>query len=81
MEPSLAPGPVAADRRVLDHAASEPDTATSTNTSYQREMERLARARTHVEDHDPVNAAIRREPVRAMFIAAGIGFVSALLMR
>jgi hypothetical protein len=44
-------------------------------------LERLAQARSYVEDHDPVNAAIRREPVRAMFIAAGIGFVAALLVR
>jgi hypothetical protein len=81
MDPSLAPGPVATDRRILDHAGTEPETARSANTPYQRELERLAQARSYVEDHDPVNAAIRREPVRAMFIAAGIGFVAALLVR
>jgi hypothetical protein len=81
MDASLATGPVATDRRILDHAASEPETATSLNTSYQRELAQLERARNYVEDRDPVHAAIRGQPVQAMFIAAGVGFVLALLVR
>ena len=69
------------DRRVLDHAANEPESPKQERTSYDRELERVTRARTYFDDHDPINAAIRRDPTRAMFVAAGIGFVFALLMR
>ena len=69
------------DRRVLDHSANEPESPKAGRTSYDRELERVTRARTYFDDDDPVNAAIRREPTRAMFIAAGIGFVFALLVR
>jgi len=41
----------------------------------------VTRARAYFEDEDPINAAIRRDPTRSMLIAAGIGFVAALLMR
>lgn len=73
-----APSP---ERRVLDHAASEPESPKSSGTAYDRELERITRARAYFDDHDPVNAAIRRDPTRAMFVAAGIGFVGALLLR
>ena len=69
------------DRRVLDHAANEPESPKQERTSNDRELERVTRARTYFDDHDPINAAIRRDPTRAMFVAAGIGFVFALLMR
>lgn len=74
-----APSP---DRRVLDHAANEPESPKpGWPTSYDRELERVTRARAFHDDHDPINAAIRRDPTRAMFVAAGIGFVGALLLR
>ena len=79
MEPTIsAPS---TDRRVLDHAASEPESPKQENTSYDRELERITKARAYFDDHDPVNAAIRSNPTRAMFIAAGVGFVMALLTR
>ena len=81
METTLAPGPIATDRRVMDHAGSEPETPRLPNTSYDRELERVTRARAYYDDTDPVNAAIRRAPTQAMLIAAGIGFAAALLMR
>ncbi len=70
-----------ADRRVLDHAANEPESPKSSRTSYDRELERITRARTYFDDHDAINAAIRREPTRAMFVAASVGFVLALLTK
>ena len=73
-----APSP---QRRVLDHAANEPESPRRTGTSYERELERVTRARTYFDDHDPINRAIRRDPTRAMLIAAGVGFVFALLVR
>lgn len=79
MEPMLSTP--SRGRTVLDHAANEPQTATRTDSAYQHELERVTRTRTYFDDHDPVNAAIRRHPTRAMFIAAGVGFVAALLMR
>jgi len=71
------------DPRVLDHAANEPESPKSTGrkTSFDHELERITRARAYFDDHDPMNAVIRRDPTRAMFIAAGIGFVFALLLR
>jgi len=69
------------DRRVLDHAANEPESPKRERTSYDRELERVTQARTYFDDHDPINAAIRRDPTRAMFVAAGIGFVLALMTR
>lgn len=69
------------DRRVLDHAASEPETPRGSRTTYDRELERVTRARTYFDDHDPINKAIRGNPIRAMLAAAGIGFVFALLVR
>ena len=69
------------DRRVLDHAANEPEGPKRERTSYDRELERATQARAYFEDHDPINAAIRRDPTRAMFVAAGIGFVLALMTR
>jgi hypothetical protein len=69
------------DRRVIDHAANEPEAPKQQRTSYDRELERVTQARPYFDDHDPVNAAIRREPTRAMFVAAGIGFIGALLIR
>ena len=41
----------------------------------------MARTQTYCNDHDPVNAAIRRAPTRSVLIAAGVGFVFALLVR
>lgn len=73
-----APSP---DRRVLDHAANEPETPRATGTNYERELGRVTAARAYFEDHDPVNRAIRESPTRAMLIASGIGFVMALLVR
>jgi hypothetical protein len=73
-----APSP---QRRVLDHAANEPESPRRTGTSYERELERVTRARTYFDDHDPINRAIRRDPTRSMLIAAGVGFVFALLVR
>lgn len=69
------------DRRVLDHAASEPASPKLEGTAYDRELERVTQARTYFDDHDPINAAIRRDPTRAMFVAAGVGFVLALMTR
>ena len=69
------------DRRVLDHAASEPESPKTRGTRYDRELQRVTQARTYFDDHDPINAAIRRTPTRAMFISAGIGFVFALMLR
>ncbi len=68
------------DRRVLDHAANEPESPKAGGSNYDRERERMSRAAAS-GDYDPVNLAIRREPTRAMFVAAGIGFVMALLVR
>lgn len=68
-------------RRVLDHAANEPESPRRSGTSYERELERVTRGRTYFDDHDPVNRAIRRDPTRSMLIAAGVGFVFALLVR
>ena len=45
------------------------------------ELERVTRARTYFDDHDPINRAIRRDPTRSMLIAAGVGFMFALLVR
>ncbi|MTD93538.1 hypothetical protein GIW81_04220 [Hyphomicrobium sp. xq] len=70
-----------AERRVLDHAANEPESPRRTGTSYDYELERVTRARTYFDDHDPINRAIRRDPTRSMLIAAGVGFVFALLVR
>lgn len=86
MSSSLSSGPIATDRHVIDHAASEPESATSADTSYERELARLARSRAAARhedsiDGDPVNAAIRRAPARAMLIAAGVGFAVAVFMR
>jgi hypothetical protein len=69
------------DRRVLDHAASEPESPKSGVTRYDRELERLATSRTMIADQDPINRAIRENPTRAMLVAGGIGFVMALLVR
>ena len=70
------------DQRVIDHSANEPESPKSDRpTNYDRELERVTRARAYYDDHDPVNAAIRRDPTRAMFVAAGIGFIGALLIR
>ena len=69
------------DRRVLDHAANEPESPKLKGTAYDRELERVTQVRTYFDDHDPINAAIRRSPTRAMFVAAGVGFVFALLTR
>ena len=69
------------DRRVLGHAASEPESPKAQGTRYDRELERVTQARTYFDDHDPINAAIRRAPARAMFISAGIGFAFALMLR
>lgn len=69
------------DRRVLDHSGNEPESPKQERTSYDRELERVTQARTYFDDHDPINVAIRRDPTRAMFLAAGIGFVLALMMR
>lgn len=68
-------------RTILDHKATDPQTARSTETSYERELERVTRARAYFDDHDPVNRAIRQSPTRAMAVAAGIGFIAALLVR
>lgn len=69
------------DRRVLDHAASEPESPRSGVTRYDRELGRLAASQAAFEDPDPVNRAIRENPTRAMLVAGGIGFVMALLVR
>jgi hypothetical protein len=69
------------ERRVLDHAANEPESPKGQGTRYDRELERVTRARTYFDDPDPINRAIRQNPTRAMLIAAGIGFVVALLVR
>jgi ElaB/YqjD/DUF883 family membrane-anchored ribosome-binding protein len=69
------------NRPVLDHAANEPESPKKADTAYERERQRIERARTYFQDTDAVNAAIREQPAKAMFIAAGIGFVFALLMR
>lgn len=68
-------------RTILDHAAVGPQTPKSTDTNYQHELERVTRARTYFDDHDPVNRAIRQSPTKAMLVAAGIGLVAALLVR
>jgi len=68
-------------RPVMEHAANEPESPKGSNARYERERARIDRARSYFEDTDAVNAAIREEPAKAMFIAAGIGFVLALLMR
>ena len=68
-------------RRVLDHAANEPESPRRSGTSYDRELERMTRSRAYFDDHDPINRAIRRDPTRSMLIAAGVGFMFALLMR
>ena len=75
-----APSPAS---RVIDHAANEPESASASGakTSYERELERVARTQTYFSDHDPVNAAIRGAPTRSVLIAAGVGFVLALLVR
>jgi len=75
-----APSPAS---RVIDHAANEPESASASGgkTSYDRELERVTRTRTYFDDHDPVNAAIRRAPTRSVLLAAGIGFVLAFLVR
>jgi hypothetical protein len=71
------------DTGVLDHAANEPESPKPTDrkSSFDHELERTTRARAYFDDHDRVNAAIRRHPTRAVFIAAGIGFMFALLVR
>jgi ElaB/YqjD/DUF883 family membrane-anchored ribosome-binding protein len=69
------------DRRVLDHAANEPESPKRERTSYDRELERVTQARTYFNDHDPVNAAIRQNPTSAVFVAAGVGFVLALMTK
>lgn len=71
------------ERNVIDHAANEPESpkADGRKSGYDRELERTTRARTYFDDHDPVNAAIRRDPTRAMLVAAGVGFILALLVR
>ena len=71
------------ERSVVDHAANEPESpkADGRKTSYDRELERTTRARTYFDDHDPINAAIRRDPIRSMLVAAGVGFILALLVR
>ena len=69
------------DRRVIDHAANEPEAPKRQHTSYNRELERVTQARAYFDDHDPVQAAIRRNPTGAMLTAVGIGFVMALLVR
>jgi hypothetical protein len=72
-----------AERSVIDHAANEPESpkADGPKTNYDRELERTTRARTYFEDHDPINAAIRRDPTRSMLVAGGVGFILALLVR
>ena len=70
-----------AERRVIDHAANEPESPRRKGTSYDHELERVTRVRTYFDDHDPINRAIRRDPTRSMLIAAGVGFVFALLVR
>ncbi|KAB2939570.1 MAG: DUF883 C-terminal domain-containing protein [Hyphomicrobium sp.] len=78
-EPSLsAPS---ATRTILDHAANEPETPKLKDTEFDRELERVRRIAAYFDDRDPINAAIRRHPTRTVFIAAGVGFVIALLMR
>lgn len=69
------------DRRVLDHAANEPESPAGRRTSYDRELEWIAASRTAFADSDPINRAIRENPTRAMLVAGGIGFVMALLVR
>jgi hypothetical protein len=81
MQPSIsAPS---AERSVIDHAANEPESpkADGPKTNYDRELERTTRARTYFEDHDPINAAIRRDPNPSMLVAGGVGFILALLVR
>ena len=72
-----------AERNVIDHAANEPESPKpgGPRTSYDGELERTTRARTYFEDHDPINAAIRRDPTRSMLAAGGAGFILALLVR
>jgi hypothetical protein len=72
-----------AERSVIDHAANEPESpkADGPETNYDRELERTTRARTYFEDHDPINAAIRRDPTRSMLVAGAVGFILALLVR
>ena len=72
-----------AERNVIDHAANEPESPKpgGPRTSYDRELERTTRARTYFDDHDPINAAIRRDPTRSMLVAGGVGFILALLVR
>jgi hypothetical protein len=71
------------NRGVIDHAANEPESPRSSGgkSNYDHELERITRARTYFDDHDPINAAIRRAPTHSMMVAAGIGFVVALLVR
>ena len=69
------------DRRVIDHAANEPEAPKQQRTSYDRELERVTQARPYFDDTDPIQAAIRRNPTGAMLTAAGIGFVLSLLTR
>ena len=81
MQPSIsAPS---TDGSVIDHASNEPKSpkAGTPKTSHDRELERTTRARPYFEDHDPINAAIRRDPTRSMLVACGVGFILALLVR
>ena len=41
------------DRRVIDHAANEPEAPKRQHTSYDRELERVTQARAYFDDHDP----------------------------
>lgn len=66
-------------RTVLDHTASDPQAARLREAA--AELERVTRSRAYFDDTDPVNRAIRQSPTRAMFVAAGVGFVLALLTR
>ena len=72
-----------AERSAIDHAGNQPESpkADAHQTSDDREFERTTRARTYFEDHDPINAAIRCDPTRSMVVAAGVGFLLALLAR
>jgi hypothetical protein len=69
------------DRRVIDHSANEPEAPKRQHTTYDQELERVTQARPYFDDHDPVQAAIRRNPTGALLTAAGIGFVMALIVR
>jgi hypothetical protein len=71
-----------ADRRVIDHSANEPESPKPDHPStYDRELERITRARAYFDDHSLFNAAIRKGPTGAMFAAAAIGFIGALIVR